>query len=314
MNTSRTEAAPDVDPDAPAVSGSKSRSDPDPAPIGTSGPGDHRQPHRVLRPESRRLRVDLRELWRFRDLLTVLGGRDIRLRYRQTALGATWVVLQPVLAAGIFAFVFGRVARLPSEGVPYFVFAYAGLLGWTAFNATLTKASNSLVSNTALVSKVFFPRMLLPVSVVGSTLVDFGVSFVIMVLLILINGIGFSPAILLLPVFLLALVLAALGAGMVAASLMVSYRDVQYIVPVMTQLLLYATPVAYGMQAVPEPLRPLVLVNPLAGIIEGFRWSLLSTSSPDPAGLAYSVVASLGLFAVGVVTFQRMERRFADVI
>jgi lipopolysaccharide transport system permease protein len=210
--------------------------------------------------------------------------------------------------------VFGQVVHLPSEGVPYFVFAFAGLLGWNAFDSTFTKASGSLVANAALVSKVFFPRVLLPLSVVGSTVIDFGVALAMMAVLLVAAGLSPGLGILLLPVWLCVMVLAALGAGLLATSLAVRYRDVQYVVPVATQLLFFASPVAYSVRTVPASARTLLLANPLAGALEGFRWSLLGTGRLQVGAVVYSIAASMAVFLVGSVAFTRMERRFADVI
>lgn len=273
-----------------------------------------RRPHLVLRPRSRWTPVDLRELWEFRDLLVTFAGRDVRLRYRQTALGVIWVILQPLLAAGVLSFVFGGVAKLPSEGVPYFVFAFAGTLAWNTFSATLGKSSGSLVGNSALVSKVYFPRMLLPLSVLGSTILDFGVALVVMAVLLAIGGVAPGLPLLLLPVWLVLVLVMALGAGLVAASLMVRYRDVQFVLPVVIQFALFASPVAYSLDAVPESARPWFGLNPLVGLLEAFRWSLLDLDAPHGGALAYSVVAAALLLVAGAALFTRMERQFADVI
>ncbi|HVM07311.1 MAG TPA: ABC transporter permease [Acidimicrobiales bacterium] len=273
-----------------------------------------RRPHLIIRPKARWSLFHLGELWEFRDLLVTFAGRDVRLRYRQTALGVIWVVVQPLLAAGILSFVFGSVADLPSEGVPYFVFAYAGTLAWTAFSSTLTKASGSLVGNAALVSKVFFPRMLLPLSVVGSTLLDFAVALVVMAVLVVVGGVTPGVAIVLVPVWLLLVLLLALGVGFLASSLMVRYRDVQYVLPVAIQFALFASPVAYAVDAVPESARPFFDLNPLVGVLEAFRWSLLDVDAPSAGALAYSAIAAVVLFVVGAAWFTRVERQFADVI
>jgi lipopolysaccharide transport system permease protein len=272
------------------------------------------RPYKVIRPKSGWQALNLHELWRFRDLLLMLALRDVRLRYKQTALGVAWVVLQPLMAAGIFSFVFGRVAKLPSDGVPYFVFSYAGLLGWNVFNNTLTKVSTSLVGNANLVSKVYFPRLVLPLSTIFSSLLDFCVAFVIYLILIVIYHIKPGPGILLLPVWMAMILLLSTGVGLYAASLMVSYRDIQYIVPVATQFLLYASPIAYAVSSVPAKLQTAYMLNPLASILEAFRWSLLNRGTLHPSMIAYSAVVSIGLFLFGAFAFRRMERKFADVI
>jgi lipopolysaccharide transport system permease protein len=271
-------------------------------------------PHIVIKPPSRWAPLNLGEVWEFRDLLTRFAIRDLKLRYKQTALGVIWVVLQPLLAAGIFTFVFGRVAGLPSEGVPYFVFAYVGMMAWTAFSSTLSKISGSLVGNAQLISKIFFPRLVLPLSTLGSTLVDFSVALAMGVVVIAVGGVTPSLAILTMPLwFVLALALGS-GLGLIAAALMVQYRDIAYVLPVVTQFLLYGTPIAYALSAVPESSRWIVELNPLTGVIEGFRWSLIDTPAPPPAVAAWSLIASVMLFLAGSLVFTRMERRFADVI
>lgn len=272
------------------------------------------QPLLRIRPATGWASFSLRELWQFRDLLVVLAARDVKLRYRQTALGVAWVIFQPVLAAGIFSFVFGTVAKLPSGGVPHFVFAYAGLLAWNAFSGTLTKASSALVGNSQLVSKVYFPRLILPLSSVPSSLIDFAVAMVVMVVLLAAYRIAPGAAVFLLPVWLVLILLLALGLGLLAGALMVSYRDVQYVLPVLVPFLLYASPVAYPASAVPQRLQPVYFLNPLSGLLEGFRWSLLGEGPLHWGYAGYGAAAAVVLFAAGAVVFKRMERRFADVI
>lgn len=271
-------------------------------------------PHLTIKPRSRWVLVNVRELWEFRDLLRSFGARDITLRYRQTALGVTWAVLQPLIASAIFAFVFGRVAKLPSHGVPYLVFAFAGLLAWNAFSSTLSKASSSLVGNVGMVSKVFFPRMLLPLSVLGSTLLDFAVSVVVLGVMMAVYRIAPSAAILLLPIWLLLVLMLATGLGLAAAALSVPYRDVQYVLPVLLQFLLYASPVAYALNAVPLRLRPIMAINPLTGLLEAFRWSLLDVGRLPVLAVVWSAIAAILVLLIGAFLFAAMERDFADVI
>jgi homopolymeric O-antigen transport system permease protein len=280
----------------------------------TAESGSRRRHHVVLKPRRRWAPIDLRALWEFRDLLRALGIRDTKLRYRQTALGVIWVVLQPLLAAGVFSFVFGSVAHLPSDGVPYFVFSYTGLLAWNAFSSTLTKAATSVVGNAAMVSKVFFPRMLLPLSIIASTLIDFVVALVLMAVLLATNSIALTWAVLLLPVWLVLVLALGLGSGLLACSLMVRYRDVQYILPIVTGLLLYASPVAYSLASVPKDARSIFLANPLAGLLEGFRWSLLGTHHLTLGIALWAGFASLLILTVGAYAFAALERDFADVI
>ena len=273
------------------------------------------KPYLTIQPSAGWQAINLRELWQFRDLLTTLAQRDVKLRYRQTALGVIWVVLQPLLAAGIFSFVFGKVAKLPApHGVPYLVFSYAGLLAWNAFSSTLSKASGCLLQNSTLVSKVYFPRLALPLSTVFSTLIDFGVALGMMVVLMVINHVVPTVAVLLLPVWLLLVVLLALGVGLYLAALMVSYRDVQFILPVMVNFLLYASPVAYSAALIPVKYKLIFAVNPLTGLLEAFRWSLLGTAAPAWSAVAYAAAVTVIVFVAGAFSFKKMERKFADVI
>lgn len=267
----------------------------------------------VLRPQTGWAALDLCEVWRYRDLLLILAVRDIQLRYRQTALGVTWVILQPFLAAGVFTLVFGAIADLPSEGLPYFLFAYVGMIGWTAFQATLTKSSTSLVQSANLVSKVYFPRLVLPLATVISTALDLGVNLTLL-LLLLPYWVTIGPQLLLVPAWFGLLLLMATGVGLLAAALMVPYRDVQHILPMLIQLCMYASPVAYGLAAVPERLRILILANPLTGPLEGLRWSLLGTTAPSAGGVAYGAAFAIAAFLAGAYAFKNMERSFADVI
>ncbi len=272
------------------------------------------KPHLVIKPRSGWTALNLLELWQYRDLLLTLAIRDVKLRYKQTALGVAWVILQPLLAAGIFSFVFGAVAKLPSDGLPYFVFSYAGLLGWNAFNSTLTKSSACIVANSQLVSKVYFPRLILPLSTVLSTLLDFLVGLALMVLLLILYGIVPGPGVLLLPLWLALLIMLAVGIGTYSAALMVPYRDLQYVIPVLLQFLLYASPVAYSVAAVPERLRMVFLLNPLSALLEAFRWSLLGRGQLDWLAIAYSAAATIAVFAFAAFAFRKMEKTFADVI
>ena len=273
-----------------------------------------RRPLVTLRPPGRWTALKLRELIEFRDLLFTLAQRDVKLRYKQTLLGVIWVVLQPLLAAGIFTFVFSLVAKLPSDGVPYFLFSFAGLLGWNLFNNILTRASGCLVSNANLISKIFFPRLILPVATMGSALVDFAVAGVMMIVLLFVYRWAPPVALLTLPIWLTLLAAIGLGLGVWTAALSVSYRDVQYVLPVLTQVLLYASPVPYGASAVPKKLLGIYYLNPLSAPLEAIRWSLLGTAPPPFKWLAYSLAAGAAIVLSGLIAFKRMERKFADVI
>ena len=288
--------------------------------------GGEPEPYLIIRPSRGWQALDLRQVWQFRDLLATLAQRDVKLRYRQTALGALWVVLQPLVAAGIFSFVFGAVAGLPSGGVPFIVFSYAGLLCWNLFSSTLSKTSNVLVANTHLVSKVYFPRLVLPISTVYSSLIDFGVAAVMMATLMAIYGVVPTWGLILLPLWIALTLVLAIGCGLFLSALMVSYRDVQYIVPVALNFLLYASPVAYSIGTALDKISGKVspalaiwanialLANPMAGLLEAFRWSLLGAETPVWGAVIYSALCAGAIFVVGAFAFKRMEKRFADVI
>ncbi len=273
-----------------------------------------RKPHLTIRPTSGWVALNLIELLQFRDLLFTLAGRDLKLRYKQTVLGVTWVILQPLVAAGVFSFVFGRLAQMPTDGVPYFIFSYAGLMGWNLFSGTLTKVSGSLVGNSQLISKVFFPRLILPLSSVPSTLVDFAVAGGMMTVLIFTNKIYPGWGLLLLPVWIAVLLALGVGVGLWTASLTVSYRDVAYVLPVALNLVMYASPVAYSLSRVPANLRIWFNINPLASLLVAFRWSLLGRGTVDWTVVGGACVASFLILLFGIFSFKRMERKFADVI
>ena len=251
------------------------------------------------------------ECW---ELLGAFASRDIRLRYRQTALGVGWVLLQPLLGAGLFAFLFGKVARLDSGGKPYFLFSYAGLLGWMVFANTVTRAGAVLIQNASVITKVYFPRIVLPLSAALSSLLDFVVALAMLLVLLPAAGIGFSARMLLLPAWILILLALALGCGLIGGALGVKYRDVPYITPVLIQFLTYASPVAYGIAAVPAHLRRWLWLNPLSAPLEACRWSLLGTGSLDAEALTYSALTAFLLLIAGAWVFNRLENNFADVI
>ena len=272
------------------------------------------RPVLVIRPPRKWAPFNLRELWQFRGLANRLVRRDLTLRYRQTVLGVIWVVLQPLLAAGIFAFVFGRVAGLSSDGVPYFAFAFAGMLAWNVFSSVVTRMSGSLLTNAELVSKIFFPRLALPLSTIGSVFVDFLVGLGMMVVIWLVAGIVPSWALVTLPIWLLGVLLLSSGIGILAAALMVPYRDMQYVTPVAVQLLLFISPVAYSLASVPGGARFLFELNPLTGLLEGFRWALLGVGDLQVFPTVWAFACAIAFFAIGSFGFAHMERRFADVI
>lgn len=269
----------------------------------------------TIRPSRGWSAVDLREIWQYRDLFRSLTERDLKLRYKQTVLGVLWVVLQPLTAAGIFAFVFGRVAKLEAPGgVPYFLFSFSGLLAWTLFNGTLNRASGAMIGNEHLVSKVYFPRLILPLATVGAALLDFLVSSAMLVVLLLIYWHLPGLSILLIPLCVAVVLTLALGVGMITGALAVSYRDVGYIVPVALQFLLYLSPIAYPLAEVPEAYRALYSLNPLVPLLESFRWAVLGVGELPVGGLVYATLVSIAVAVAGTFVFRRMERKFADVI
>lgn len=256
----------------------------------------------------------LREIWNYRDLFSALGVRDLRLRYRQTFLGIAWVVLQPLAAAGIFAFVFGTIARVSTDGQPYMLFALAALAGWNFFSSVLTRASTSLIQNPQLVTRVYFPRLILPLAVVPAALVDLLVTVVAFLGIAAMQGRTPTAAFVALPLVILLLGMLALGSGFAAAALAVRYRDVQYVLPVAIQLALYASPIAYSSSAVPARWQALYHANPLAAPLELIRWSLLGTPAPTVPHLAYSITVTFIVLLAGAWIFRRTERAFADEI
>jgi lipopolysaccharide transport system permease protein len=272
-------------------------------------------PLTTIRPSKGWSIADPGEVWKFRGLLAALAIRDIKLRYRQTALGVAWVVLQPVLASGILAFVFGTVAGVTKPGKSsVFIFVLAGFIGWSLFSTIFARASQSLLQQSALITKVFFPRIILPASTVIAALLDAGVGFALFFLLALFSGPRVGWQIVSLPLWLGLLAVFASGLGLISAALSVRFRDVQYITPVFVQILFYASPVAYQTSAVPEKWRSLFLLNPLAPLFDGLRWSLLGEGYMNPATFLCSALVALMVFWLGLLIFHRAERRFADLI
>ena len=256
---------------------------------------------------------DFREIAAYRELLWVLAVRDVRVRYKQAVLGATWALIRPLMQMVIFTLLFGKLAKIPSDGIAYPVFVFAGLLPWTFFANTVSASSGSLVASSNLVSKVYFPRLIVPAASMGASLVDFLVSLALLAALMLWYGVGFQPSVLLAPLLILGMMLLALGVGTLLAALSVTYRDVAQIVPFMIQIWMFATPVIYPASFIPEQWRWVLLVNPMTGYTEAFRAAIVG----QPIGwgmLGISVLASLLLLALGVAYFQRVEQRFADVI
>jgi len=273
-----------------------------------------RRPSFVIRPERGLVALELPELWQFRDLMFALAARDIKLRYKQTALGVVWVVLQPLMTAGILSFVFGTVAHMKSGSIPYFVFSYAGLMGWNLFSAVLTKAGGSLVGNANLISKVYFPRMLLPFSSIPSSLVDFAIAVGMLIVLLFLYHLPLQWGLLALPVWIALLLVFATGFGLVATSLMVSYRDVGYVLPVALQILFYATPIIYPIANVPQKLQFWFNLNPLSEVFEAIRWSVFGSGAVDWVRMGYAIAGAVVTLFIGIYSFKHMEKKFADVI
>jgi lipopolysaccharide transport system permease protein len=267
-----------------------------------------------IRPLKGWMPLHLGELWEYRDLLRLLAWRDIKVRYKQTALGAAWAVLQPLLTMAVFSLFFGKLAKIPSDGLPYPVFAFAALVPWGFFSTSLAQASNSLVGNANLIQKVYFPRLVVPISCAGSALVDMCIAF--LVLLGFMVGYRIVPSIhaIWLPAFVVLALITSLGAGLWLSALNVRYRDVRYVVPFLLQFWLFATPIAYPSSLLHEPWRTVYGLNPMVGVVEGFRWALLDAKTAPGAIVAASALAALTLLVTGALYFRRMEATFADVV
>ncbi|WP_395686611.1 ABC transporter permease [Caenimonas koreensis] len=267
----------------------------------------------VIEPPSGWKMLNWRELWAYRELLWVLTARDVKVRYKQTALGVGWAVLRPFLTMVIFSVVFGQLAKLPSDGFPYPVFVYAGLLPWTFFAAAIGASGQSVVGSSHLVSKVYFPRLIIPLASVGAGLMDLLISTCIFLAMMAWYSVPLTWNLLAAPLLLFAVVFAALGIGTLLSALTVAYRDFTHVTPFLVQVWMYITPVIFPLSLVPEQWRWVMYANPITGIVEGFRWAFLGKPL-DPMGLAISLGASVAVFVVGVAYFQKVERQFADVI
>jgi lipopolysaccharide transport system permease protein len=267
----------------------------------------------VIEPPKGWRMLDWRELWAYRELLWVLASRDVRVRYKQAVLGVAWAVIRPFTTMVIFSVVFGSLAKIPSEGYPYPVFVFAGLLPWTFFATAISASGQSLVGSAHLVSKVYFPRLIIPLASVGAGLVDLLVSTAILLLMMLWYGVSWSWGLLMAPVLLLAIVFTALGVGTLLSALTVAYRDFTHLTPFLVQVWMYVTPVIFPVSLVPQQWQWLMYLNPLTGLVEGFRAAFLGKPF-DVAGLGISFVVAFALFAAGVAFFEKVERRFADII
>src|SRR5215469_8697341 len=266
-----------------------------------------------IRPPRRWAALNLRDLWAYRELTYFLIWRDVKVRYKQTVLGIAWAILQPLLTMLIFTLFFGKLAGIPSDNVPYPIFAYAGLLPWTFVSSAVTSSGNSLVGSSNLISKVYFPRMIIPMSAVGAALVDFGIGFVLLAVLMAYYGVALTWSLLIVPALVVLTAVIALGVGMLLSALNVKYRDVRHALPFFVQLWMFLTPIIYPASIVPTRWRWLLALNPLTGVIEGYRASLFGRSF-NWSALAISFAIGLGLLICSAYTFRRMEKSFADII
>lgn len=267
----------------------------------------------VIEPQKGWRTLDLKELWAYRELLYVLAQRDIKVRYKQTVLGVAWAVIQPLTTMLLFTLIFGRLAKIPSDGLPYPIFVYAALLPWTFFANAISTSGNSLVGQQHLISKVYFPRLIIPLSSIGTGLTDFAISAVIMLLLMIYYDVGWTLNLLALPLLIIAVFFIALGVGTLLSALTVSYRDFRFVIPFMVQFWMFATPVVYPASLFPEQWRWVLYINPMAGLIEGFRSAFLGLPFDLP-GISISMSVAVVIFLLGIFYFEKMERRFADII
>lgn len=267
-----------------------------------------------IRPSAGWRAIDLLELWRYRELLIFLTLRDIKLRYKQTVLGIAWAVLQPLLTMIVFTIFFGNLAKIPSDGKPYALFVLVALIPWQLFAYALTQSSNSLVSEQRLITKVYFPRLIVPIASILAGLIDCAIAFVLVLIAMAFLGVSLSLAVLIVPLLVVFAILAALAVGLWLSALNVQYRDVRYTIPFLTQFWLFATPVAYPASLVPAQFLAVYGLNPMVGVVEGFRWAMLGTDPPDGGMMAASAGVVGILLAGGLFYFRRMERTFADVV
>jgi lipopolysaccharide transport system permease protein len=270
--------------------------------------------HTIIEPPKGWAALQLSEVWKFRELLLFLTWRDIKVRYKQTALGAAWAILQPVLTMIVFSIIFGGLAKLPSNGIPYPIFTFTALLPWQLFAFALTQSSNSLVGSQNLISKVYFPRLVVPFSSVLAGVVDFGIAFIVLIAMMIYFGIEVTSTVLLLPVFLILALTSALAIGLWLSALNVKYRDIRYVIPFLTQFWMYATPIAYSSSLIPEKWHWLYSLNPMTGVVEGFRFAILGKSSLDVLSLCISAGMVIALLIAGLYYFKRMESSFADIL
>ncbi len=272
------------------------------------------EPVVVVEPKKGLFHLDLQAVWKYRELLYFLIWRDLKVRYKQTVIGAGWAIIQPLMTMVIFTLVFGKFAKVPSDGLPYPIFAYTALLPWIYFSQAISRSSTSVVGGANLIRKIYFPRLIIPISAAVAPLVDFAIAFVILLGMMVWFGTAPNWGVLALPLFLLLALVTSLAVTFWLSALNVVYRDVSYIIPFLTQIWMFASPVAYPVSLVPEKWRLLYSLNPMVGVIEGFRWALLGKESPDFGVMVLSTAVVLVIFISGIVYFKHMERTFADII
>jgi len=268
----------------------------------------------IIRPSTGWVPLELHELWEYLDLLYLFVWRDLKVRYKQTIVGASWAIFQPFIAMVVLSIVFGKLIRVPSEGIPYPIFAYTALVPWMYFVNALTQSSNSLLVNNMLITKIYFPRLIIPIATVITGLLDFVIAFAILLGMMLIYGTVPTAAIWTLPFFIVLTIATALALGLWLSALNVEYRDVRFILPFLTQIWFFVTPVAYPSSLVPEPWRAIYGLNPMVGVVEGFRWALLGKAQPPNIMLVVSAIVVIGLLIGGLYFFRYKENKFADVI
>lgn len=275
----------------------------------------HVKPYLLIKPSSGWVSLKLNELWKYHELLYFLTWRDIKVRYKQTILGATWAIIQPFMTMVVFSVFFGNLAKIPSDGLPYPIFAYAALVPWQFFANGLGGASNSLVGSANLIKKVYFPRLVIPISTVFSGVVDFLLAFFVLLIMMAAYGIVPTVNVIVLPFFLLLAFTTALGVGLWLSAMNVQFRDIRYIVPFITQFWMFATPIAYPSSLIEnEFLQAIYGINPMVGVVEGFRWALLDTDTAPESIIIVSFLGAALLLASGLFYFRRMEKTFADVV
>ena len=267
-----------------------------------------------IQPPSRWVSLDFKELWEYRELLFILVWRDIKLRYKQTVLGVAWVVLQPFLTMVVFSLLFGVLAGLPSQDLPYTIFTYTALLPWQLFANALTQSGNSLVMSQSLITKIYFPRVVIPLSPIVAGLLDFAIAFVMLIGMMIFYKIVPTIAVLTLPLFILLAIVTAFAVGLWLSALNVEYRDVRYAIPFLVQFWFFITPVSYSIELIPEKWRTLYALNPMVGVVEGFRWALLGQELTIGPIIIVSAISVVVILVSGLFYFRRMEDRFADVV